>query len=137
MTWNVFRENINRKEIVKYNIFNHGGFANEVDELLKEDVSRDEFDEKLRMILFYYFGSKAEYEVVISSWPVYIDKAELNRLNTEYEEYNKKWDHYPYKINVSPEVGKKVSVYDQVMMNLDQFVDYVWSNKDNYSNMTD
>ena len=130
MIWNVFRENINGKEIVKYNIFSHSGFADEVDELLKEEVSKDEFDEKLRRILFYYFGSKAEYEVVITSWPVYIDKAELDRLNTEYEEYNNKWGHYPYKINVSPDVGEKVDVYSQITsLNWDIFVNYVWNHK--------
>ena len=130
MTWNVFCENINRKEIVKYNIFNHSGFANEVDELIKEDVTRDEFDEKLRMILFYYFGSKAEYEVVITSWVPHIDRAELDRLNTEYEEYNNKWGHYPYKINVSPDVGEKVDIYSQITsLNWDIFVNYVWNHK--------
>ena len=130
MTWNVFRENINRKEIVKYNIFNHSGFADEVDELLKEEVSKDEFDEKLRRILFYYFGSKAEYEVVITSWVPHISKAELDRLNTEYEEYNNKWGHYPYKINVSPDVGEKVDVYSQITsLNWDIFVNYVWNHK--------
>lgn len=60
-----------------------------------------------------------------------IDKTELNRLNAEYEEYNNKWGRYPYKINVAPDVSEKVSVYDQVMMNWEQFAEYVWSNKDN------
>lgn len=129
MTWNVFRENINRKEIVKYNIFNHGGFANEVDELLKEDVSRDEFDEKLRMILFYYFGSKAEYEVVITSWVPHISKEELDRLNTEYEKHNQQWGYYPYALSIEPDVSRKVDIYSQIMMNWEQFVEYVWSNK--------
>lgn len=130
MTWNVFRENINGKEIVEYNIFNHSGFANEVDGLIKKDVSRDEFDEKLRMILFYYFGSKAEHEVVITSWVPHIDRAELDRLNTEYEEYNNKWGHYPYKINVSPDVGEKVDIYLQITsLNWDIFVNYVWNHK--------
>lgn len=130
MTWNVFRESINRKEIVKYNIFNHSGFADEVDELLKEEVSKDEFDEKLRRILFYYFGSKAEYEVVITSWVPHISKEELDRLNTEYEEYNNKWGHYPYKINVSPDVGEKVDIYSQITsLNWDIFVNYVWNHK--------
>ena len=127
MTWNVFRENINRKEIVEYNIFAHSGFANEVDELLKEDVSRDEFDEKLRMILFYYFGSKAEYEVVITSWVPHIDRAELDRLNTEYEKHNQQWGYYPHALSVEPDVGRKVDIYNQVMINWDRFRDYLWS----------
>lgn len=131
MVWNVYCEDFNRRAIVKYNIFDHGGFAQDVKNMFKIDVSKDIFAEQLRRLLMYWFWGKTEYEVVISSWPVYIDKAELDRLNTEYEEYNNKWDHYPYKINVVPEVGKKVSVYDQVMMNWEQFVEYVWSNKNN------
>ena len=137
MTWNVFRENINGKEIVEYNIFNHGGFAQDVNKPLKEDITKDEFAEQLKRSLMYWFWCKSEHEVVISSWPVYIDKEELDRINTEYEEYNNKWGHYPYTINVSPYVGKKIDIYSQVMMNWEQFVEYVWSNKDKQSNMTD
>lgn len=127
MVWNVYREDFNRRAIVKYNIFDHSSFAKDVEKLLKEDISKDEFVKNMRRSLFYYFGSKTEYETVITSWPVHIDKTELDKLNTEYEEYNNKWSHYPYKINVAPEVGKKVSVYDQVMMNWEPFVEYVWN----------
>lgn len=126
MVWNVYREDCNRGAIVKYNIFDHGGFAQDVKKLLKEDVPKSEFAKQLNSSLRYWFWGKTEYEVVISSWPVYIDKLELDRLNIKYEEYNNKWSHYPYKINVAPEVGKKVSIYDQVMMNWEQFVDMVW-----------
>ena len=129
MVWNVYREDFNRGVIVKYNIFDHGGFARDVKKLLKTDVSKDEFAEQLRRSLMYWFWCKSEHEVVITSWPVYIDKAELIRLNTEYEVCYRKWGHYPYKMNISPDVGEKVSIYDQVMMNWDQFINYVWKNK--------
>lgn len=131
MVWNVYREDFNRRAIVKYNIFDHSGFAQDVNKLLEVGVSKSEFTEQLNRSLRYWFWGKTEYEVLITSWPVHIDKTELDKLNTEYEEYNNKWSHYPYKINVAPDVGKKVSVYDQVMMNWDQFVEHVWSNKDN------
>lgn len=137
MVWNVYREDFNNKAIVTYNIFDHRGFAQDVNKLLKEDISKDEFAEQLKRSLMYWFWCKSEHEVVISSWPVYIDKEELDRINTEYEEYNNKWGHYPYTINVSPYVGKKIDIYSQVMMNWEQFVEYVWSNKDKQSNMTD
>lgn len=136
MVWNVFRENFNQKSIVIYNIFNHSGFVQDVKELLKKDISKNEFVERLRLSLYYYFGGRTEHEVVITSWPVYIDKIELDRLNTEYEECNNKWGHYPYKINVALEIGEKVDIYDQVMMNWHQFIEYVWGNKNNSSNMT-
>ena len=131
MVWNVYREDFNHRTIVKYNIFDHRGFAQDVNNLLKEDISKDEFAEQLKRSLMYWFGCKLEHEVVISSWPVYIDKAELDRINIEYEEYNNKWGHYPYKINISLDVSKKINIYSQVMMNCDQFVEYVWSNKNN------
>ncbi len=128
MVWNVYCEDFNRNTIIKYNIFDHSGFAQDVKNMLKADVPKNEFTEQLNRSLRYWFWGKTEYEVVINSCPTYIDKAELNRLNAEYKEYNNKWGRYPYKINVVPEVGKKVSVYEQVMMNWDQFVEYVWSN---------
>ena len=137
MVWNVYREDFNRRAIVKYNIFNHRGLAQDVNKLFKEDISKDEFAEQLKRSLMHCFWCKSEHEVVISSWPAYIDKEELDRINTEYEEYNNKWGHYPYKINVSPNVGKKIDIYSQVMMNWEQFVEYVWSNKNKQSNMTD
>lgn len=129
MVWNVYREDFNNKAIVTYNIFDHGGFARDVNELLKANVSRDEFAERLNRSLRYWFWCKSEHEVVITSWPVYIDKTELDRLNTEYEEYNNKWGHDPYKLNIAPEVSEKVSIYDQIMMNWHCFVDMVWNNK--------
>ena len=131
MVWNVYREDFNRGIIVKYNIFEHSGFSQDVKELLNKDISKDEFVDQLRRSLMYWFGCKTEHEVVISSWPIYIDKSELDRLNIKYKEYNNKWDHYPYKINVYPEVGRKVSVCDQVLMNWEQFVEYAWAIKTN------
>ena len=133
MVWNVYREDFNHGAIVKYNIFDHSGFAQDVNNLLKEDITKDEFAEQLKRSLRYYFWGKSEYEVVITSWPVYINRAELDRLNTEYEEYNNKWGHYPYNINIVPNVGEKIDIYSQVMMNFDIFVDMIWREKNDAS----
>ena len=133
MIWNVFCEDFNNRAIVKYNIFNHGGFAQDVNKLLKEDITKDEFAEQLKRSLRYYFWGKSEHEVVITSWPVYINRAELDRLNIAYEEYNNKWGHYPYNINIVPNVGKKIDIYSQVMMNFDIFVDMIWREKNDAS----
>jgi len=129
MEWNVYYHDFNKKEITKWNIFNHGRFAEDVKKLLKEDITKEEFSEKLKRTLQYFFWSKCEMETVITSWPCYIDKKELDRLNFEYEDYNKKYGHYPYKINVAPDVGEKIDVFDQVSMNWNVFVDYVYGHK--------
>jgi hypothetical protein len=130
MEWNVYYHNFNKRTIERWNIFNHGRFAEDVNKLLKEDVTKEELAEKLKGKLFYYFGHKAEYEVVITSWVPHIDKQELDRLNAEYEEHYKKWGKYPYRIYVNPDVGEKVDIYSQVWNNKDIFVDYVWSYKE-------
>lgn len=60
----MFIYDINRREIKKYNVFDHYRFDREVDELLhKTNLSKEEFQDKLRSALMYYFWSKAEYEV--------------------------------------------------------------------------
>lgn len=131
MIWKVFRYDINSNAICKYNIFSHSGFASDVCELLNQDIIKEDFEKILRRSLMYYFWSKCEYETVITSWPVYISKTELSRLNAEVKEHDKKWGYQPYRINVEPDAGEKIDVYQQVMLNWDTFVDYVWS-KRNY-----
>lgn len=129
IVWNVYREDFNHRAIVKYNIFDHGGFSQDVKKLLEKNITKTEFAEQINRSLRYWFWCKSEHEIVLSSWPVYITKTELDRLNTNYEEYNNKYGCYPYRIDVSLDVEKKVDIYTQVMMNYDVFIDYVLSHK--------
>lgn len=69
----------------------------------------------------YYFWSKCEYEVIITSFPMYINQEELEIINNSDRKY---------KINIEPDVGVKVDIYSQIMNNFEVFVDYVWNNKD-------
>lgn len=125
--WMVYRHEFNAKKIVEYNIFNHGLFKENVDKALKECKTREEFAEALKRELFYYFGYKAEHEVVITSWVPYIGMSELDRLNAEREKRLKEYNQDPHRLYVCPDVREKVDVYSQVMLNFDVFVDYVWS----------
>ena len=126
MTWNVYVRDSNCREIKVFNIFNHSSFRESVHKLKKKKFPKEVFAEMLKRELMYYFWSKYEYEVVVTSFPPYIDKKELDRLNSEYEEYNTKWGHYPLRIDVRPEIGIKIDIYNQVLLNWDVFVDYVW-----------
>jgi hypothetical protein len=98
MKWLVYYHAINEDKITTFNIFDHLGFAKEVEKALHSFKSREEFAKKLRSELFYYFGSKCEWEVIVSPW--------VGSRNKE---------------------GIKVDVYNQVMLNWDAFVDYVWT----------
>lgn len=102
MEWYVYYHDVNRHHIDTYNIFEHGSFRQEFDLLLEFDLSKEEFEDKLKTILMYYFWSKCEWETVLKPW--------VGDLN----------------------IGKKIDVYDQVQLNWDKFVDYCWSFTNQY-----
>lgn len=129
LEWNVYTHDFNSREIKTFNIFNHGRFLEDVKKDLKKYETKEEFTERLRGHLFYYYGSKCEWEVVVTSWVPHITMSELDRINTEREETLKKYNREPYRLYVNPDVGKKIDVYGQVRLNWDIFVDYVWSHK--------
>lgn len=100
LAWNVIYHNINGGRIETFNIFRHGGFVEDVEKALKKYSAKEEFAERLRRILFYYFGSKTEWEVIISPWCGGRDVKDI-----------------------------KIDVYRQVMNNWEVFLDYVWNAK--------
>lgn len=100
LTWNAYSHNLNSGKIEVTNIFKHWKFDEDVQTDLRKCRSKDEFAERLRKNLMYYFWSKCEHEVIVSSWP-YTDKA-----------------------------AEKVDVYQQVMMNWEIFLNYVWSRRE-------
>lgn len=98
MKWNVFYHNINSDRIEMMNIFQHSGFRRDVEGLLRSHGNKDEFAEQLRKDLMYYFWSRCEYELVLEPWVGGRDTAPL-----------------------------KIDIYTQVMLNWEQFLDYVYS----------
>ena len=99
MEWYVIVEDVNKREISTYNIFNHYRFAEGVKEAYeahKNDYAA--FCGQVNRELMYYFWSKCEWEVIVSEWPP------------------------------SPrEVSEKIDAYSQVMMNQYIFFEYVWN----------
>lgn len=130
----MYYHNFNGKSIEKFNIFDHGRFFEDVKKDLKKCKTKEEFAEKIKSHLMYYFWSKCEYEVVISSFPVHIKKEEFNRLTEEFKADTEKYGHEPYGMWVCPDVGSKIDIYNQVMLNFEVFVDYVWSHKRSKNN---
>lgn len=102
MKWNVYFHDFNKNKIVTYNIFKHCKFNEDIQKLIKNNYSKEEFKERLKRELMYFFWSKCEYEIIISPW--------VGRNKEEAE--------------------VKIDIYDQVMLNFDRFVDYCWSFKE-------
>lgn len=107
--WNVYIGDFNGRCIRTFNIFRHTAFTEGCQKIIKkyqkaekaEGVfNRDAFSDEIRRELMYYFWSKCEWEVIIDHWP----------------------PHESFK-------SEKVDVFDQVRLNWDVFIDYIWDNK--------
>ena len=129
LEWNVFYHNINKNKIETLNIFKHSRFNDDVQKALKKIKDKSEFAEHLRRDLFYYFGSKCEYEVVITTFPPYITMKELDKLNEERASHKERYERDYVRLNVGLDTGAKIDIYTQVMNNWDLFLDYVWNSK--------
>lgn len=121
LSWFVFRHDININSIEKYDIFTHKRFAEEVKQALKQNMDYDEFSQKLKSISMYYFWCKCEYEIVITSFPPYINTDEIGRIIAHK---NSK------RLDVSLDCAEKIDIFYQLQMNWEQFVNYVWSFKE-------
>lgn len=94
--WNVFYYDFNAKEIKVLNVFNHGRYRKDVEDLLHKCTDMEEFSDKLKSVTMYYFWCKCEWETVIYPW-VGDDKA-----------------------------AKKIDVFWQLQNNWSRFVEYLW-----------
>lgn len=110
MTWNVYMGNFNSGRIETYNIFRNAAFREDCQKIVKKyrktfkadgTFDRKTFAEEIRRELMYYFWSKYEWEVIIDHWP-----------------------------HSDQRHAEKVDVYDQVMLNWDIFLDYIWTNRE-------
>ena len=99
LQWNVIIGDFNHKEIETYNIFDHYYFKEDCDKAWKKYATDfKSFSKEVRSSMMYYFWSKCEWEVVVSHWP-------------QSERFN----------------DKKIDVYEQVMMNWNVFIVYLWN----------
>lgn len=102
LEWNVFLEDFNKKEIKTYNIFSNTRFNAEIQQILSnKNLLREEFEYLVNRELQYNFWAKCEYEIILSDWPP----------SNKFKE-------------------KKVDVYEQVCLNKQIFMDYLWNKKD-------
>lgn len=98
--WMVFYHNSNASEIQAYNVLKHSGVRKDIVKATKECKTKEEFSEKLRRTMMYYYWSKSEWEIIIGPW--------CGGNNTK-------------------EI--KVDVYEQVLNNWDIFLEYVWNER--------
>ena len=128
LVWNTLITRNNKVEV--YNIFNHGLFMQDLYKIKTKHKNDDfkVFADNVRQSLSYYFWSKCEWEVIVTSWPPYVDEKEIDRLAKEKTDRIEKYGNF-YRESVSlADPVEKIDVYDQIMINWDCFINYLWSN---------
>ena len=98
--WNVVWENFNAREIQTYNIFDNYSFLDDCVKACKKE-NKDEFADEVKRSLAYWFRWKCEWEFIASGWPPS--------------------EKHP--------VERKIDVYDQITLNWDIFIDWLWEHK--------
>ena len=131
LVWNVFICDMNSKQVEIHNIFDHYSFRESIKKLMKEKLTKEEFDERLRREISYYYWTKVEWEITVSYYPSHIDKDEMERLVAEREQFYRENGRYPYSYDAECRGAKRVDVADQVRLNWDAFGNYVWEHKPN------
>ena len=132
LAWYVFNEEPRGTggKIVPVNIFEYN-WVFLVDLLNIKKKYKDDFvkfADATRSALQHQYWSRSEYETIITTWPPYIDGKELDRLNKERDECLAN-DYKFYREGVNLERGVKIDIYDQIMLNWDVFIKYLWDNK--------
>lgn len=128
LSWYVFNEEMGK--IVPIDIFQYN-WVFLVDLVrIKKKYGHDfiKFADATRSALQHQYWARSEYETVITSWPPYVNNAELDRLNQEREDRIVKGYTF-YRESANLECGYKIDIYSQLMLNWDAFINYVWANK--------
>lgn len=65
LKWYVLNWNFNEKKVENFNIFNSCNFTRGLENILKQNLSFEDFVDKLDSELKYSFWSKCEYEIMV------------------------------------------------------------------------
>ena len=138
--WMVLYHNFNSDKIEQYNVLKYR--EDDIKKMRKKCKTEEEFSEKLRREMMYYYWSKCEWEMIIT-------KTENNRIiltpwcgckspdevaiditnNTDFD-----WVGFADK-HIKEQVcqnSAKIDVFDQLQYRWDEFVDYVWNYRFKY-----
>lgn len=133
LEWNVLCRGLNSNKIEIKNIFNYHSrfmqdlYKNKKRYLKRNNLDFDGFFERVDKDLRYYFWSKSEYEIILTSWPPHLSSEELDRLNREREEDIKKGYKSSFLIP-NLDISEKIDIYDQIKMNWEAFKLYLMTN---------
>ncbi len=101
LKWNVYYENVNSRKILPFNVFDHHFFLLGCAKIARRCTDKEEFGIEIKGELMYYYWSKCEWEILLTSW-------------TRPEDTKSQ---------------VKIDAYHQIVLNYDHFIDYLWENR--------
>lgn len=152
----VYNEDINRRQIIKYDVFKHIHFVRELSKMFKDiekeraryrkennltglatpkearayDKYMNHFEDTLLdNICQYHFWGRCEYETVVTSWTPSIDRKDVYKLVEEDKQYIAKWGKPAYRYTPKLSIAKKIDIYQQLKLNWEVFKYFVFSNE--------
>lgn len=134
-SWLVKNFNINKQAIEDYDVLKYR--EGDIKKFKKKYKTKEEFEKALRVEIMYHFWSRAEYELVIKQtegghilllpWCGCRDE-EKATIDVTYD------TSFDWKGFAAEHIGKqiynneaKIDIYNQLMWQWDNFVDYVWN----------
>ena len=131
MHWFAMYYNSNAKQFQPYDILKYR--EEFIKKLKKKVTSKEEFADKMKSEMMYYFWSKCEWEVILSNidgriimspWvgpeDIILDVTNKEDFNwTDF--FNKQAEHYTNKYRI------KIDIWDQINYKFVEFIDYCWN----------
>lgn len=144
LVFNVYEHDTNSGEFKIVNILRSGGYMDEQLNKVVKQFKKDKkeffaqnadadkkykkwvqnyketfFKDRVMKDVMYMYWSRCEFEIVLATWPTFITCEEVDRLKQETVKY---------RTTVNLEHSKKIDIYDQVKLNEDLFINYLWDN---------
>jgi len=100
LVWNVYHYSHSRNKIEVWNIFHSIGFSEGIEKIIKKKYKKEIFADKVKSELIHYFLTNYMYEVTVCKYP----RPDMSDGDV------------------------RIDVFDQVMLNFDAFIDYLYAN---------
>lgn len=128
MEWNVYYINMSTEKVETLNVFDHHGFWEDIKTICRKEFNtKTTFAKKIKESAIYFFWCRYEYEIIITTFPPQITHKEFDRLNSIDEIV------HSYDVNLKRET--KIDIYDQLNLNWNHFIEYLWNNKEKIAAM--
>lgn len=140
LSWLVTNYDFNADKIKYYDILKYR--EDFIKKLKKKCINKEEFAEKMRREMMYYYWSRAEYEVIIeidddgrvwlSPWCGCREPEKVRIDVTDRDDFD--WKSFAEK-HIGSQIYKnraKIDIWDQLEWRWTEFIDYLWHTRLKY-----